>query len=397
MRVSPFSLRSAILAAALLATPLTAQTVTTDPANHTISPGMLTLPLHIGGRVQAMPLPPPMPKGALLYWHHWPAIYFEGAFIGDRVALKFDDAGDEYRLLIDDKPPIPFFRPGKVEITVVGLGSSAHHARLEKVSESFLGHGAFGGFYIPRNERPLRVKPRRRQIEFIGPSGMVGFGDRSTKIECTFDEMTRTTDAQQAYPALVARHFSADYQVNASSGRGLIRNVKEIRKEPGLIAIHSSIFIDQAVPYFDPKWQPQIIMIAPFADFASELEAGEKWTTQEQLFDDWARSYQAFVLDLHHRSPRAAFLLEWLGDKDISGSGPEVDLFKKKAAAARQAITEMGRRNGIRAIEFVTYDSIGAKLEQSGCAHHDNLKDHRITADWIERIIDAHPGIWDGK
>jgi len=115
------------------------------------------------------------------------------------------------------------------------------------------------------------------------------------------------------------------------------------------------------------------------------------------LFDDWARSYQAFVLDLHHRSPRAAFLLEWLGDKDISGSGPEVDLFKKKAAAARQAITEMGRRNGVRAIEFVTYDSIGAKLEQSGCAHHDNLKDHRITADWIERIIDGHPGIWDGK
>lgn len=132
MRVSPFSLRSAILAAALLATPLTAQTVTTDPANHTISPGMLTLPLHIGGRVQPTPLPPPMPKGATAYRHDWPGIYFEGTFVGDQVVLKFDDAGNEYRLLVDDKSPIPFFRPGKVEITVGGLGPKAHHVRLEK-------------------------------------------------------------------------------------------------------------------------------------------------------------------------------------------------------------------------------------------------------------------------
>jgi len=373
------------------------QTVTTDAANHSVTPDMRTLPLHIGGRVQAIPLPPPMPKGAMIYWHHWPAIYFEGAFVGDRVVLKFDDAGNEYRLLVDGQPPIPFFRPGKVEIAISGLGAKPHRLRLEKVSESFLGHGAFGGFYIPKDERPLPVKSRRRQIEFIGPSGLTGFGDRSTKSECTFDEMARTTDAQQAYPALVAKHFNADYQVNATSGRGLLRNVKEARKEPGLIAIHSSTFIDQIVPYSDPKWQPQMIEIMPFADFVTDLEAGEKWTSFEQFVDDWTRSYQALVLDLHHRSPRAAFLLDWADESDVSGPGPDVDLFRKKLAAARRTITEMGRRSGIREIEFITYGSLRGKLDQTGCLHHGSLKDHRVTAAWLEGVIDSHPGIWDGK
>lgn len=387
----------AAAAAALLVAPLPAETVTTDSANHSVGSDMHALPLHIGGRVQAIRLPPPMPKGAMTYWHQWPGIYFEGAFVGDSILLKFDDAGNEYRLLVDDKPPIPFFRPGQVEVTIRGLGASAHHVRLEKVSESFLGRGAFEGFYIPKGERPLTVKARRRQIEFIGPSGMTGFGDRSTKIECTFDELTRTTDAQQAYTALVAKHFNADYQINANSGHGLIRNVKEVRKEPGLVAIYPFTFADRGIRYSDPKWQPQIIEIAPFGDFANDLESGEQWKSFEQLVDDWVRSYQAFVLALHHRAPRAAFLLDWADDSDISGTSPDDELFKKKLAAARQAFTDMARRNGIRAIEFVTYSSLRNKLELTGCAHHPSLQDHRLLANRMKGVIDAHPGLWDGK
>ena len=392
-----FRQRALFAIATLIAAPLTAQIVTTDPANHAISPGMLTLPLHIGGRVQATPLPPPMPKGATAYRHDWPGIYFEGAFVGDRVMLKFDDAGNEYRLLIDDKLPIPFFRPGKVEVTIDGLGAKPHHVRLEKVSESFLGRGAFDGFYIPSNERPLSVKPRRRQIEFIGPSGMTGFGARSAKTECTFEELTRTTDTQRAGPALVAKHYDADYQINANSGHGLIRNVHEIRKEPGLIALYPYSFLDRTAPYSDPNWQPQIIEISALADYTGEPEPGEKWTTLEQLFDDWTRSYQAFILDLHRRSPRAAFLLDWADDSDFSGTGPEVDLFRKKFAAARQAIIAMGQRNGIRSIQFVTIGALRPKLKLTGCDHHPSLKDHRVLAGWLESVIDAHPGIWDGK
>jgi hypothetical protein len=40
---------------------------------------------------------------------------------------------------------------------------------------------------------------------------------------------------------------------------------------------------------------------------------------------------------------------------------------------------------------------LSIRLEQTGCGHHPTLKDHRLYAAWLERIIDAHPGIWDGK
>ena len=385
-------MRTLPAAAALLVAPLAAQTVTTDAANRSITSDMHTLPLHIGGRVEAVPLPAPMPKGAAAYRHDWPGIYFEGAFVGDRVVLKFDDAGNEYRLLVDDKPPIPFFRPGKVEVSVGGLGAGAHHVRLEKVSESFIGRGAFDGFYIPRDERPSRVKPRRRQIEFIGPSGMTGFGDRSTKVECTFEELARTTDAQQAGPALVAKHYDADFQLNANSGHGLIRNVHEIRKEPGLIALYPFTFADRSVPYSDPKWQPQIIQIEGLADIVTgDPEPGEKWMTKDALWDDWVRAFGGFISDLHRRSPRAAFIIDWPDDTSISP--PE---YIAKVAAARRAITDEANRNGVRMIVFGLSDP-SIRLELTGCDHHPSLKDHHVLAAWLERIIDAHPGIWDGK
>jgi len=62
-------MRSLIVDAVMDGAPLSAQTVTADPTNHSVTSDMRTLPLHIGGRVQATPLPPPMPKGATDYRH----------------------------------------------------------------------------------------------------------------------------------------------------------------------------------------------------------------------------------------------------------------------------------------------------------------------------------------
>ena len=385
-------MRSLIVAAVLAAAPLAAQTVTTDPTNHSVTSDMRTLPLHIGGRVQATPLPPPMPKGATAYRHDWPGIYFEGAFVGDRVVLKFDDASHEYRLFIDDAAPITLFRPGKVEITVGSLSGKAHRLRLEQVAESFLGMGSFEGFYVAANARPLPVKPRRRQIEFIGPSGMAGFGARSPKPECSFDELARSSDTQQAYTVLTAKHYDADYQTNLSSGHGLIRNVKEARDGPGLIFLHDRTLIEEPAPYSDPAWQPQIIAIQGLADVVvGDPEPGEKWATVDALWNDWLAAYRGFIADLHRRSPRAAFIIEWPDEASI-----EPPVYQAKFAAAKQALVDEARRDGVRMIVFALPD-LSIRLEQTGCGHHPTLKDHRLYAAWLERIIDAHPGIWDGK
>ena len=383
-----------LVATVLFAAPLAAQTITTDTANHSITPDMRTLPLHIGGRVQPMPLPLPMPKGATAYRHDWPGIYFEGAFVGDRVALKFDDASHEYRLFIDDAAPITLFRPGKVEVTIGGLARKAHRLRLEQVAESFLGAGSFEGFYIARDARPLTVKPRRRQIEFIGPSGMAGFGARSLKPECSFDELARTSDTQQAYTVLTAKHFDADYQTNLSSGHGLIRNVKEARDGPGLIFLHDRTLVEEPAPYSDHSWQPQIIVIQGIVDIAiGDPETGEKWATVDALWADWLAAYRGFIADLHRRSPHAALILEW-PDAETAKSLA----YRVKLEAARQALADEAHRDGVRVILFSYPDwKTLTRMEQTGCDHHPSLADHRLFADWLERLIDAHPGIWDGK
>jgi len=385
-------MRTLFAAAALLATPLAAQTMTTDSSNHTVTADMRTLPLHIGGRVQPTPLPPPMPKGATAYRHDWPGIYFEGAFVGDKVVLKFDDASHEYRLFVDDAAPITLFRPGRVEITLGDLARKAHRLRLEQVAESFLGLGSFEGFYVANDARPLPVKPRQRQIEYIGPSGMAGFGARSPKPECSFDELARTSDTQQAYTVLTAKHFGADYQTNLSSGHGLIRNVKEARDGPGLIFLHDRTLIEEPAPYSDRSWQPQIIAIQGLADIVvGDPEPGEKWATIDALWNDWLAAYLGFIADLHRRSPRAAFIIEWPDNATISP--PE---YRAKFAAAKQALVDEAHRDGVRMIVFALPD-LSIRLEQTGCGHHPTLKDHRLYAAWLERIIDSHPGIWDGK
>ena len=196
----------ATFALVALASPAAAQTVTVDPANRSVTSDMQALPVHVGGRVEAAPLPAPLPGGARAYRHEWPGVYFEAAFRGDRVVLKFDDPANEYRLLIDLFPPITLAQPGTAEITIGGLGDGVHQLRLEKVTESINLPETFAGFYIPASARPIALQPPRpRQIEFIGDSLMAGYGVRSASRQCTKDEVRLLTDTQAAYPAIVAR------------------------------------------------------------------------------------------------------------------------------------------------------------------------------------------------
>lgn len=369
-----------------------AVSVATDAANHSIGSDMHALPVHVGGRVQATPLPPPMPKGAAAYTHEWPGIYFEAAFSGDRVILKFDDSWNEYRLHVDDAAPISLVAPGKVETVVSGLGPGKHRLRLEKVTESINVRGAFDGFYVPKDERPLRVKPRARQIEFIGPSSMTGYGARSGKVQCTPEEWRHATDTQQAYTALLAKHFDADYQINAVSGRGLIRNLPGAKSAPGLLAMYPFTLPDQTVPYADPAWKPQIVEIAGLVDLAAGDQSDERWPDIDALMADWTKAFGTLATELHRRSPRAALLIDWVAEEQINP--PE---FRPKFAAAKKAIEAAAHAAGVRTVLFLNPSVLDGKLDQLACDHHYSLRDNRLMAGWLAAYIDAHPGLWAGR
>jgi hypothetical protein len=366
-----------------------AATVTVDLTNRSIAPGMRTLPVRVVGRVQIAPLPAPLPAGATAYTHEWPGVYFETAFVGDRLVLKFDDGWHEYRLTIDDEPSIALVRPGRAEVVVSDLTPGPHRARLEKVSESFKVRGTFAGFYAA-GKAVAQPVAKARQIEFIGPSGMTGFGVRSPKPECTFEELHATTDTQQAYTVLVAKHFGADYQVNASSGRGLIRNVKDARAERTLTELYPFVFSDLTVPYEDPNWRPRIIEIQPFADFAAgEVEPGERWKTLEDLTTAWVSAFDRLIADLHRRSPGTTILVAWPEDADINP--PE---YRPAFAKTKSDIAAAARREGVGILFPPFYRG---PLESTGCGHHGSLKDNQALAKHMIDYIEARPELWGGR
>ncbi|GAB7045775.1 hypothetical protein JCM9534A_09010 [Catenuloplanes indicus JCM 9534] len=191
-----------LLAAALLVTPA--------------APAPPAQAAHTAGRVVA--------DGAALRYS-WPGVYFEGRFRGTGVGIVLNDADNDYDVAVDGVTVATLVKPGAITHRVTGLKPGAHTVRLVKRTESPWTSGAFGGFVPVAGGVILAAPPARpRQIEFIGDSYTAGYGNESATRDCTGDEVHRTTNADRSFGALAARGLGADYQLNAFSGRGMVRN-----------------------------------------------------------------------------------------------------------------------------------------------------------------------------
>ena len=327
--------------------------------------------------------------------HAWPGVYYEARFEGDEILVKLDDTRNILAVFIDDKPVAHWSKPGHAIFRIGDLSWGTHTIRLEKLTESQDGSAKFEGFYLPGNTivlgaspppislkagKPLTITPLSRQIEFIGDSYTVGYGNTSPKRECTKDEIWATTDTQQAFGPLTAKHFNADYQINAYSGRGIVRNYDGFIGDP-LPALYPFALFDGKTAYNDPTWQPQIIMIALGGnDFSTPVHAGEKWHTQEDLRADYIASYVTFVKTLRARNPNASFLLANYGEAEIISDIAEV-------------IKRLNADGETRVAPF----NAGSNFERTGCDWHLNTADDRRISATLIAYLDAHPELWQGK
>lgn len=379
---------------ALIASPALAQTITSDPQNQTITDQMQVLPPHVGGRVSAQTLVAATKSPLIEYTHQWPGVYFEAAFDGDRLVLKFDDPVNEYRLLIDDLAPIALAQPGKTEVTISDLRQGQHKVRLEKVTESIWMLGAFDGFYIDATARAGLVKPRARQIEFIGDSDMTGYGLRSATTTCTQEEVRLTSDTQAAYPVLVAKHFNADYQINAISGRGLVRNYDGIVLDHTIEAVYERILPDQteiATPYSDANWQPQIIFIGlGNNDFFSPLHNGEPWLTRDALIDTYIVGMVQFLKTLRASNSNATVMIYW-PDSGIMTEAEKARLDRE----GQSELNKIAQKQGLKPLQFISMGDL--KLEASACDFHPSASDQRKKAAWLINAIDNQPQLWGSE
>ena len=119
----------------------------------------------------------------------------------------------------------------------------------------------------------------------------------------------------KVFGAVTANHYGADYQINAISGRGVVRNYNG-SKHDTLPEAYPYVLLDKEQKYEDAAWKPQVVVIALGTnDFSTALNAGERWKTRDELHADYERTYVEFLQGLRARD-RKALIIVWATDAE---------------------------------------------------------------------------------
>jgi lysophospholipase L1-like esterase len=363
---------AAFLIAAAHAAPLQAHKVATLPTLH-------PLPIATGGRMLATPSPAANNFGATDFVYQWPGTYFRAAFRGSQVYFRVVAGKQILHIVIDNQSIAPLVKPDPGVYAIDGLTQTAHTIEILIATESQDAPNTFGGFAVPANEKPLTPPRRQRQIEFIGDSHTVGYGNLSATHNCTEDEVWANTDDTQAFGALTAAHYDADYQVNAISGRGVVRNYDGTPADT-LPQAYPYVLFDKQQKVSDPAWHPQVIVLALGTnDFTTKLHPNEPWKTRDDLHRDYEATYAQFLEQLRARNPRALFIV-WA-----------TDMVNGEIEAEAQKVVHALEQQGDHHIQFLPIDG----LSFTACNWHPSLADDQVIAAKLIHVIDADQQAWN--
>ena len=340
----------------------------------TTPPALKPLPMATFGRVQPVP-------GSANLQSQWPGTYFRTAFRGRELFFRVGPNHEILHIVIDAKAPLILKAPEPGSYRIAHLRNRIHTAAVFVATESQSAPNNFGGFAITAEEQSKAPPTNKRQIEFIGDSHTVGYGNTSTTGTCTNEEVWATTDDTQAFGALTAAHYNADYQVNAISGRGVVRNYNGGLSDT-LPAAYPYVLFDRRQLSDDPAWHPQVLVIALGTnDFSTPLNPGEKWKSREALHADYEAAYVRFIASLRERNPNAWIILWTTGTEN-----GEIENEAAKVAAQAKSQGEIR----------LAYLPIN-NLAFSGCHNHPSVADDKIISSKLEQLIDSTPTIWAGK
>jgi lysophospholipase L1-like esterase len=321
----------------------------------------------------------------------WPGTYFEGRFRGTGVGLVLNDANNDYLVQVDGATVATLVTPGQTTYWVRNLTNGNHTVRLAKRTESPWATGEFDGL-VADTGGAILAKPvaRGRQMEFIGDSWTAGYGDMSTTRDCgTNGGVTRNTNADVSFGAVTAKAQNADYQINAWSGLGMVRNYNgqnptynfRTYYDTDLQAVYNSQ--TWQVP---STWRPQVVVIGlGINDFSTALNAGEKWTTIDQLAADYRTAYLAFIDKLRTRYGAGTFIVL---------TYPDLSYQTTALADSIQQIVKTRNAAGDTRVSALYYDNTALGLDLLGCDWHPSQHDHQILAAAITQHLATLPLTW---
>ncbi|MER8224164.1 SGNH/GDSL hydrolase family protein [Streptomyces sp. NPDC094143] len=327
--------------------------------------------VHTAGRVQD--------SGDVLRYS-WPGVYFEGRVRGTAVGVVLDDPAADHDVQVDGATVATLVAPGSTTHWVRGLRDGVHTVRLVKRNDTPWSTSAFGGFVAAPGGAVLAPPAARsRQIEFIGDSLTAGYGNLSTSRDCTGEQVARTTNADAGYGALTARRLRADYQLNAYSGLGMVRNYNGGSPEVTYRSFYDRALLNVPgdVWHAPGTWRPGLVVVhLGTNDFSTPLNPGEPWT-DDTLAAAYRAAYTGFLEKLRTRHGPGTTLL-------AVGAGP--------FAAHVEQVVEERAAAGDRRVRFWRLDDTG--LDHGGCHWHYSARDHRLLADRLTSHLAGLPIRW---
>ena len=357
---------AALMLIALFTGPVAAQ-VRVSPV--TSIRGLQPLAFTPGGRVRMTG------EGAT---YQWPGAHFEAAFRGPTVVFRVGSAPQTVHVTVDGERTATLTDSPPGAYRIEGLAPGAHRIRIDIVSEHQAAPASFGGFLVPKRAALPPPAAPRRQIEFIGDSHSVGYGVGLPRRECSGDEVRTSTDNSLAFGPLTAGRFGADYQVNAISGRGVVRNFAGARA-PTLPQAWPYDLLEGMRAYDNPGWKPQVIVIdLGTNDFSTALAPNEPWLSREALRADYQATYVRFVQTLRARQPQAAFVL-------MAPPSPDGEIGRAVAAVGARLTAEGETRVTVLALD---------PLELTACDWHPSIRDQQGMAAALTAVLEAQPDLW---
>ncbi|MCQ2102167.1 MAG: GDSL-type esterase/lipase family protein [Fibrobacter sp.] len=237
-------------------------------------------------------------------------------FNASAKSLEFDVEGEaRFRIDEDGKEIAQFISGGrKVHKVKVSGDGEMHRYRLIKVSESNPGFAKVYGISLDKSGKfGSTPKHTNRRIEFIGDSFTVGYGCEG-QLGDADDLVFIKTNASKSFAFLLADGFKADFQVNAFSGRGLVRNYDNIVPEWKVPRLYEYVVpggapsdLEKGLPdgglkYDLDSFHPQVVVVfIGINDFQGNPPYGDK--------KEFAKAYTDLLNRLRSAHAGVKFLL----------------------------------------------------------------------------------------
>lgn len=348
---------------------------------------------------------------------NWPGIVIEAKFEGTSLALDLT-AGDNiwFDIYIDGaKLPTLAPPPGKTNTFTLGslrtyngvenytvasgLADGAHTFKMVKRSETNFSSIVLKNLILDDGKKLLPLPPRPdRRIEIIGDSYSVGYGVEAvsktdpTKQDasgrtCNDEEFHAYTNSAKAYGPVAADLLGAEYQLNAYSGLGMVRNYSGNTAYLPYPGYYDRILQHTEQPKYDPNhWHPHVVVILLGTnDFSTPLGGGEVYKSKEELYVAYRTAYKEFLAQIRAAHPGVKFILGATNLWDSVTGAPNDDI----KIQVQQIIAEENAA-GHNDMEYQLF------LNQTGygCGWHPDIRTQELWGGYVANRIRTMMG-WD--